>query len=173
MSLRPRLERLALRVYTWLPRPLRRIAVRIGAPSFFVGSVGVVVVDGEVLLVRQTYRNGWALPGGLLDRGEEPAHAVVREIREEAGLAVVALGPPSVVVDPDARRVDVTFRCEVAPGADPATARATSPEIEEVRWVPWADLRELQVEAVRALQVLGYDVPDEAGISQPPRRTRP
>ena len=41
---------------------------------------------GELILVRLTYRAGWHLPGGLLDRGESEADGVLREMREEIGL---------------------------------------------------------------------------------------
>jgi len=54
-----------------------------------------VVREGRVLLVRQTYgrlRGQWALPGGFVDPGETPAHAAVREVREEAAVAVEARG---------------------------------------------------------------------------------
>lgn len=51
-------------------------------------SVLVVAFDerDHVLLVRHSYgRPVWALPGGGVGRGEEPALAAMREIREELG----------------------------------------------------------------------------------------
>ena len=44
--------------------------------------------DGCVLLVRPTYKPGWDIPGGMVEPGESPAQACVREVREELGLDV-------------------------------------------------------------------------------------
>lgn len=52
----------------------------------------VVVLDGEgrVLLIRHSYGSGhWMLPGGGIKRGEAPVTAAAREVREEAGIALV------------------------------------------------------------------------------------
>lgn len=50
-------------------------------------AAGALFVDGDrVLLVHKTYGSGWDIPGGYLDRGESPAQACEREIREELGL---------------------------------------------------------------------------------------
>lgn len=45
--------------------------------------------QGRIALVRNTYRDGWSLPGGVVDDNEPPADAAVREVREELGHEVV------------------------------------------------------------------------------------
>jgi 8-oxo-dGTP diphosphatase len=48
---------------------------------------GALFVDGDkVLLVQKTYGNRWDIPDGYADRGESPASACEREVREEWGL---------------------------------------------------------------------------------------
>ena len=42
--------------------------------------------DGRVLMCRLTYKNDWDLPGGVVEVGESPQQAVVREVEEELGL---------------------------------------------------------------------------------------
>lgn len=48
---------------------------------------GVVIHDSRVLLLLNE-RDEWDLPGGRPDPGEEDRAALVREVREETGLAV-------------------------------------------------------------------------------------
>jgi 8-oxo-dGTP diphosphatase len=45
---------------------------------------------GKVLLVKPYYVSHWDFPGGLMDEGETPQQAAVREVKEETGLTVVA-----------------------------------------------------------------------------------
>jgi 8-oxo-dGTP pyrophosphatase MutT (NUDIX family) len=48
--------------------------------------------DGRVLTCRLTYKQDWDLPGGVVEMGESPQLAVVRELKEELGLDLAA-GP--------------------------------------------------------------------------------
>jgi ADP-ribose pyrophosphatase YjhB (NUDIX family) len=101
-----------MRVFRRLPRPVRRVIIRSFTPSYTVGAVLVLQrSDRTVLLVAQRHTPGWALPGGLLRRGEAPADGLVREVEEEVGvvLAPVDLPLPTAVVAPRVRRVDVVY----------------------------------------------------------------
>src|SRR5215475_7033205 len=60
-----------------------------------LGACALVEREGKILLVRHSYVPGWLLPGGGVGRGEPPADAVVRELREEIGL--VRSSPPAFV----------------------------------------------------------------------------
>lgn len=47
----------------------------------------VIIRKGkQVLLMRLTYVKGLYLPGGTVDRGEDPMTTAIRELREEAGI---------------------------------------------------------------------------------------
>lgn len=58
------------------------------------GVLAIVEQDGKVVLVWHTYKRGWLLPGGAVGRGEPPAEAILRELREEIGLTQSA--PPEL-----------------------------------------------------------------------------
>ena len=92
--------------------------------------------EGSVLVLRQLHREGWTLPGGLLDHGETPAEAVVRETREELGLTIESDLPAATLVEPHSQRVDVIFYQRVA--ARPVVA----PRGEAFR-VAWRSIEEL------------------------------
>lgn len=53
-------------------------------------SVKGIVFDGDAVWLRKNQRNEWGLPGGKVDRGEQPAETAVREMREELGYEVEA-----------------------------------------------------------------------------------
>src|SRR3546814_8055143 len=110
--------------------------------------------DGAMLLARRSYRNSGGVPGGLPKRGETPADAAVREVREEVGIDIEVVGDPAVVVDAEAQRVDVIFKGRpTATGAEQVPV-PSSPEIVEVAWFPPDHLPDLQFETSGALMAL-------------------
>lgn len=155
LPLRWRLHRVVLRGYRRLPVSARRFLVRRAGPTFSAGSI--VLIEGEggrVLLLRQSYRRDWGLPGGLLARRESPQDAALREVREEVGLDVELVGPGRLVIDPVARRLDFVFRARLGlPGPVPVV-RPTSAEIVEVRWFDRDALPALQAETEAAMTAL-------------------
>lgn len=52
------------------------------------GALAALWCDGKILVIQTTYRDAVSLPGGYVKRGESPAGAVVRELREEIGLTI-------------------------------------------------------------------------------------
>lgn len=53
---------------------------------------------GRIALVENRWSEGWILPGGAVEAGENPAEAARREVREEIGLDA-SVGDPLVVFD--------------------------------------------------------------------------
>jgi 8-oxo-dGTP diphosphatase len=59
--------------------------------SFIESAVAAVIQDpaGRVLMCQQSQGHRlWGLPGGTINRGESPLHAVVRDVRQETGTDV-------------------------------------------------------------------------------------
>lgn len=156
---------LLLRIYRRLPTLGRRWVIRAIAPKYSVGSICYIErADGRVLLVRQTYRNRWGIPGGLLKRREDPASAARREVREEVGLDIELVGEPAVVVEALPQRIDIVYRARPAPGASIAAVAPHTPEIAECRWFAPDALPELQAETATALVALARSDPPRSSV---------
>jgi 8-oxo-dGTP pyrophosphatase MutT (NUDIX family) len=99
---------------------------------------GVVIRDGRVLLLLNE-RSEWDLPGGRPDSGEDHREALVREVREEAGLDVEVGALPDehlFEVLPQRFVRIVAYSCSLVGAA----SVVLSDEHRGTRWVPFAEL---------------------------------
>lgn len=148
----------ALAMFRRLPRGLRRFIIHAVTPSYTVGAVAVLRrSDDSIALVEQRHSRGWALPGGLLAKGETAAVALAREIVEEIGIVLdaAALPLPYASVNPDAKRVDIVYFLDA-----PDSIGLRTEDDVEVTGVGWFRLEALPpiseptAEILRAVQLL-------------------
>ena len=121
---------------------------RVGTMSLWLPGVAAVVIRGsDVLLVRRVDNGEWSPVTGIVDPGEEPAVAAVREVLEEAcvvaraeRLVWVSVGVPIVHANGDlAQYLEHTFRCTWVSG-EPAVG---DDESTDAGWFPLDALPEM------------------------------
>jgi ADP-ribose pyrophosphatase YjhB (NUDIX family) len=134
------MKRLVARLYRRLPLPywLQAWLMRRVAPSFLVGVAGVVLNErGEILLLEHVFHRAypWGLPGGWMARGESPAQALRRELREEIGLEIEVERLLAIEPDSDPHYLQIGYLCRTLGQPD-----RLNYEILSVRWVAPGDL---------------------------------
>jgi len=95
----------------WVARIAQSIW-RLGRPKFSAGVVGVIFDEaGHVLLVEHVFHPyaPWGLPGGWIDRQENPWETVARELLEELELKVEVGSVLRVQID--GNHLDVAYLC--------------------------------------------------------------
>ena len=80
--------------------------------------------NGWVLLIRRHDLDAWEAPGGGVEDGESPWEAVVRETREETGLAVHVEGLTGLYWRPTKPALVLQFICRVVEGTPTPTEEA-------------------------------------------------
>src|SRR3954454_18708106 len=73
-----------------IPDFLVNLRKKIGNDLLVLPSAGVTLFNetGRILLVQHSDRDIWTLPGGIIEPGESPADAALREVWEETSLLV-------------------------------------------------------------------------------------
>jgi 8-oxo-dGTP diphosphatase len=118
------------------PKALRRWTVRFSHPRFAV-TAGAIITDGHgrVLLLKHRFRpgSGWGLPGGFIEKGEQPEDALRRELREEIGLEVAELKLFTVRTFKTPKQVEIVFMGQAMQAM--GSLDELSVEIKEARWL--------------------------------------
>jgi ADP-ribose pyrophosphatase YjhB (NUDIX family) len=129
-----------------------------------VPSVNVVVVNGagDILMIRRSDNDNWAVPGGAIDLGEAMTEAAVRETKEETGIECEITGLVGIYTDPkhvilytsnaEVRQEFSILLTGVAVGGSPTP----SSESSEVRWVAREDVAGYQLDRSMRLRIGHY-----------------
>jgi 8-oxo-dGTP diphosphatase len=109
-----------------------------------ISSLALILRDGRMLLIKrgvEPHKGHWCPPGGVIEEGESPEEATIREVREETGLDVRVRAKLGEVLGPVTGRYLGVFLCAVEGG----TLDPSPPEASDARWFPFEELPGLQV----------------------------
>jgi ADP-ribose pyrophosphatase YjhB (NUDIX family) len=133
-------------------------------PNSMVPSVNVVVVNevGEILLIRRSDNNNWALPGGAIDLGESVAQAAVRETKEETGIDCEITGLVGIYSDPNhiilyTSNGEARQEFSIVLIAKPIGGHRTpSAESTEVRWIAPSEITHHDMDSAMRVRIEHY-----------------
>jgi ADP-ribose pyrophosphatase YjhB (NUDIX family) len=129
-----------------------------------VPSVNVVVVNdaGEILMIRRSDNENWAVPGGAIDLGESMTEAAIRETKEESGVDCEITGLVGIYTDPkhiilytsnnEARQEFSILLTGRPTGGTPTP----SDESTEVRWVAPAEVTSYTMDRSMRMRIGHY-----------------
>jgi ADP-ribose pyrophosphatase YjhB (NUDIX family) len=137
-----------------------------------VPSVNMVVVNdaGEILMIRRTDNDNWAVPGGAIDLGESVAQAAVRETREESGIECEITGIVGIYSDPKhvilyTSNGEARQEFSIVLTARPLSGQPTpSSESSEVRWVPVSEARDYTMDRSMRIRINDYVARKESPV---------
>ena len=121
-----------------MPVRLRRWSMRATHTRFTVTAGALIFNDrGHVLLLKHRFRagSGWGLPGGFLERGEQPLDALKRELHEEIGMNVESAEFYHARSFRKPRQVEILFLCRANSEVKPRAM-----EVERAEWFSVASL---------------------------------
>lgn len=162
-----------------IPEFVSRLRAAVGPEMLWLPGVSGVVLDEDRVLLGRRADNGlWAVVSGILEPGEEPGPAVVRECREETGVEVEIVALTSVTTSevvryPNgdvAQYLDTCFWCRPVGGE----ARVADDESTEVDWFSLDALPEPLAASSRdrIAHALAYRTAHDAGAAAHPYTVR-
>lgn len=129
-----------------IPDFIIELRQQIGHAPLWLSGVSAVVLDDadRILLTRRADNGRWAVVSGVLEPGEEPGPAALREITEETGVRAELVRLTSVdvtapIVYPNGDHTQYVDICFLARRVD-GQARVADDENVEVRWFARAEL---------------------------------
>ena len=113
--------------------------------------------DGHLLIVKPSYREGWLLPGGVVEALESPVDALCREVREETGFTPTPLSVACIDYLAPAggfdEAVHFLFHCQDIDAQSARTLSMDGNEIVDLRFADPAEAAELLLPSIsRRLQ---------------------
>jgi 8-oxo-dGTP pyrophosphatase MutT (NUDIX family) len=129
-----------------------------------VPSVNVVVVNdaSEILMIRRSDNDNWAVPGGAIDLGESLRQAAIRETKEETGVDCDITGVVGIYTDPKhvilyTSNGEARQEFSIVLTARPVGGNPTpSDESTEVRWVPPSEVQKYNMDRSMRLRIGDY-----------------
>ncbi len=119
-------------VWRRLPGFARRRLTRTGQRRFTV-TAGALILDeqGRILLLEHVFRpdGGWGIPGGFLNKGEQPEAALRRELREEIGIEVADVEMLFARALTRPKQIEIYFRARAIGRPEPCSF-----EIKRAGW---------------------------------------
>ncbi|UQA97490.1 NUDIX hydrolase [Streptomyces halobius] len=147
--------------------------------SFRLAAYAVCIEDGRVLLAHHV-SNNWTFPGGRVEHGEDPFHAVIREVAEETGCDAMVerlLGVDSRVIPaaertvpggPEHQNVGIFYRVRITGGQLRPEPSGETPEsvwtpIPDVAGLRRSSLVDIGLALARTLPATGHVPPVSVG----------
>lgn len=118
----------------------------------------VLIKDGQLLMVRQTYKGEelWTFPGGRIEADETPVQAAVREVYEETGFEVEIVDQ---LIEQYNDRIKGMYYCYRGIIAGGGLKLGSDPELgeqeQELKEVQWRSLEHL-MDNIEVKRILPY-----------------
>ena len=107
--------------------------------------------QGQILILKNSYRKYWTLPGGVVDQDESLSLALIREVKEEINLDIIKFelaaldycGPKLVKEILNTESVQILFDCGIINQATELLIKIDNEEIVEYKFCSLEDALEI------------------------------